>query len=125
MNGTRCVVAQTMPNVIEVEILSGPYKNEKHWIPRIILQPTDSGLPFTFQRKQFPLRPCFAITINKAQGQSLRTVGLDLTHTVFSHGMLYVAMSRTGDKDAVHILAPNSQSRNVVYPEVLDDIHQS
>lgn len=122
MNGTRCLVTQTMPNVIEVQICSGPYKNEKHWIPRIILTPSDSGLPFTFQRKQFPVRPCFALTINKAQGQSFRTVGMDLTSPVFSHGMLYVALSRTGDKDAVHILAPSSRTRNVVYPEVLDNI---
>ena len=90
-------------------------------IPRIRLQPSDTTLPFTFQRQQFPLRPCFALTINKAQGQSLRIVGLDLRSQVFAHGMLYVALSRTGNKNAIHILSPkpNGVTSNVVYTEIL------
>ena len=121
MNGTRCVVTSTMANIIEVQISCGPYKHEKHLIPRIALQPSDTVLPFSFKRKQFPLRPCFALTVNKAQGQTLHVVGLDLTAPVFSHGMLYVALSRTGKKNAVHILAPGGCTRNVVYEEVLND----
>ena len=48
---------------------------------------------FTFQRQYFPLRPCFGLTIDKTQGQTLQFVGLDLRTPVFSHGMLYVALS--------------------------------
>ena len=125
MNGTRCIITQALPNVIQAEIRCRRYKEEKHWIPRITLQPSDSGLPFTFNRKQFPLRPCFSLTINKAQGQSLKVVGLDLSSPVFSHGMLYAALPRTGNPHAIHILAPNSQTRNVVYSEVLDSIPHS
>lgn len=95
MNGTRCIVSKLMTHVVEIKIASGPYKNETHLIPKIKLQPSDTTLPFTFQRQQFPLRPCFALTINKAQGQSYKVVGLDLEKPVFSHGMLYVALSRT------------------------------
>ena len=51
--------------------------------------------PFQFERKQFSLRPCFAKTINKAQGQTLKVIGLDLGQPIFAHGMLYVALSRT------------------------------
>ena len=108
-----------MPNITEVQITCGPYKHEKHSVPRIALQPSDTVLPFSFKGKQFPLRPCFALTVNKAQGQPLQVVGLDLTAPEFSHGMLYVALSRTGQKDAVHILAPGVCTRNVVYEEVL------
>ena len=39
----------------------------------------------------FPLQLAFAMTINKAQGQTLRHVGLCLTEPVFTHGQLYVA----------------------------------
>lgn len=120
MNGTRCVVTNLMANVVEVKIASGPFKHEKHLIPRIKLQPSDTTLPFTFQRQQFPLRPCFALTINKAQGQSFKVVGLDLQNQVFSHGMLYVALSRTGRRDSLHILTKDGTTSNVVYTEVLD-----
>ena len=60
------------------------------------------------------------MTINKSQGQTLKIVGLDLRHPVFSHGMLYVAVSRTGQVDGNFILATIGQTRNVVFPEVLN-----
>ena len=64
------------------------------------------------------------MTINKAEGQSLHTVGVDLCQPVFSHGQLYVALSRATSSHSVHVLlSPDSQNktRNVVYPEVLLD----
>ena len=93
-------------------------QNETHLTPRICPQKSDSILPFTFQR--FPLRQCFGLTINKAQGQTSQVVGLDLRTPVFRHGMLYVALSRTGRKDAIHILTEGEVKSNVVYPEALD-----
>ena len=84
MNGTRCVVTKTMPNIMEAQITCEPYKHEKDLIPCIALQPSDTVLPFTFKPKQFPLRPYFALTVNKKQGRSLQVVGLDLTAPVFS-----------------------------------------
>ena len=56
---------------------------------------------FQFERKQFPFRPCFAMTINKAKGQTLTVIGLDLQRPIFAHGMLYVALSRTGKEDSI------------------------
>ena len=119
MNGTKCVVTKANPNSVIVRIISGPYRGEIHCIPRISLQPSDTTLPFTFVRRQFPIQPCLAMTINKSQGQTMKYVGLHLTSPVFAHGMLYVALSRTGNSKAVWILAPDSQTRSVVYPEAL------
>ena len=119
MNGTRCVVVSCHPNVVEVEIVVGALKGQHHFIPRIPLEPSDTQLPFKFQRRQFPLRPCFAMTINKAQGQTLKCVGLELMQPVFTHGMLYVALSRTGDRNSIYFIAPHGLTRNVVYTEVL------
>ncbi|KIJ10368.1 hypothetical protein PAXINDRAFT_63412 [Paxillus involutus ATCC 200175] len=45
------------------------------------------------RRLQFPVGVGYAMTINKAQGQSVKHVGLDLRSGVFSHGQLYVALS--------------------------------
>ena len=58
--------------------------------------PTLPGLPFTLQRRQFPLKPCFAMTINKSQSQTLTRVGVYLQSEIFAHGQLYVAFSRVG-----------------------------
>ena len=118
-NGTRCIITGLRNNLIEATIAFGPFKNETILLPRIPLIPSDSDLPFQFRRLQFPCKPCFAMTINKAQGQTLKVVGVDLSVHCFSHGQLYVAASRTGSAANLTILAPNEQTRNVVYPEAL------
>jgi len=53
--------------------------------------------PMEWERRQFPVRTCFAMTINKSKGQSLERVGVWLEESVFSQGQLYVACSRVGD----------------------------
>ena len=58
--------------------------------------------------------------LNKAQGETLQVIGLDLMTPVFSHCMPYVALSRTGRKDIIHILTEGEATSNVVYPEALD-----
>ncbi|XP_064619468.1 ATP-dependent DNA helicase PIF6-like [Lineus longissimus] len=118
-NGTRCTIFKTYPNVLEVTILNGPSSGENAFIPRIPLVPSDSDLPFKFQRLQFPMRPCFAMTINKAQGQTFQSIGIDLQEDVFSHGMLYVALSRVGSATGLTLHTPRCPTRNVVFHEVL------
>ena len=95
-------------------------------LSRIKLTSTVGELPFLVTRVQFPIRLSFAITINKSQGQSLTTVGVDLRHAVFTHGQLYVAMSRVTTIAGLSVLLPtlsdSEGSRtvtNIVYPEVL------
>ena len=61
-----------MKNVIEATILTGPFKGEAVLIPCIPMIPMD--LAFQFKRLQFPIRLAFAITINRAQGQSLENL---------------------------------------------------
>ena len=40
------------------------------------LSPSDSLLPFKLSRRQFPIKLCFAMTLNKAQGQSINNLGV-------------------------------------------------
>ncbi|KAG0580812.1 hypothetical protein KC19_4G201500 [Ceratodon purpureus] len=58
-----------------------------------------------------------------SQGQSVKYVGLDIRVPVFSHGQLYVALSRATSPNHISALLPQnsmlSNTVNVVYPEVL------
>jgi len=116
-NGTRLRVTSLKPHVIEATILTGISKGKSVFMPRIPLIFNDC--PFEFKRLQFPIRVCFAITINKSQGQSLKVAGVDLRKPCFAHGQLYVACSRVSRNRNLHFLAPTGKKRNVVYKKAL------
>jgi ATP-dependent DNA helicase PIF1 len=124
-NGTRLIVRRFTMRVIEAQIIIGKGAGNVAFIPRIKFIFDNSGLPFTFARKQFPLRLAYAMTINKSQGQTLSHVGLHLTDDVFSHGQLYVAFSRAKAPANVKVQLPDTVHgriglmRNVVYKEAL------
>ena len=98
------------------------------FIPRIPLSPLeDISLPFKFKRKQFPVRLIFAMTINKAQGQTIPNVGIYRSEPVFSHGQLYVALSRGVSRSTTWMLAkPNKdvdptgrKTKNIIFKNIL------
>ena len=117
-NGTRLIATKLLDNVVVANIMGGQYANDTCFIPRIPIIPAD--LPFRFKRLQFPLRMCYAMTINKSQGQTINTVGLCLSPPVFSHGQLYVAVSRVRNPKCLFFLTEkHSKTVNVVYREAL------
>ena len=65
------------------------------------------------------------MTINKSQGQTLSYVAIYLKEPVFSHGQLYVAMSRVTSKSNLKIFTNCSNERyvtkNIVYSEIFTD----
>ncbi|XP_076884315.1 uncharacterized protein LOC143533397 [Bidens hawaiensis] len=69
-NGTRLQVISLGKRVIEAKVVSGTSIRFCTLISRISLTPCDKKLPFKLKRRQFPISVCFAMTINKSQGQS-------------------------------------------------------
>ncbi|XP_058726273.1 uncharacterized protein LOC131597578 [Vicia villosa] len=127
-NGTRLIVTRLANHVIEARIISGKNIGNLFYIPRMSMSPSESPWPFKLIRRQFPIIVSYAMTINKSQGQSLDTVGLYLPTPVFSHGQLYVAISRVTNKNGLKILihdndnVPLSTTTNVVYKEVFQSL---
>lgn len=123
-NGTRMVVTKCLKHCVECEVISGGYKGTRHFIPRMELSPTETRLPFRLCRKQMPLQICYAMTINKAQGQSLEKVALYLPKPVFTHGQLYVAISRVTSPEGLRLFINDEEGEtthitdNVVYKEI-------
>ncbi|KAL0820723.1 hypothetical protein ABMA28_006552 [Loxostege sticticalis] len=116
-NGTRLLVKSLKTFIIECTILTGCGTGEDVLIPRIPLIPSD--LPFQFKRLQFPVKISFAMTINKSQGQTFNVAGLDLSVECFSHGQLYVALSRVTSKQNMFVLSNDKKAVNVVYKDIL------
>lgn len=88
-----------------------------------------SGLEI--HRRQLPFKHAWAITVNKAQGRTIKRVILDLRQPYWQHGSGYVAPSRVPEsKDCLvyvshHATLWTSEGdivpvlRNVVYPELV------
>ncbi|CAN1811767.1 ATP-dependent DNA helicase PIF1 [Linum perenne] len=104
-NGTRILLTHLANNVVRGLIIGG-----------------------TFEGRQYPLRLCYAMTINKSQGQTLEQVGLYLPSPVFSHGQLYVAVSRVRSANGIHVVVENDDglasdiTRKIVYDEIFEDL---
>jgi hypothetical protein len=129
-NGTRLIIRVLRSQCIQAEVMMGPFKGNQEFLFRIALK-SDEGdcSSFSFHRCQFPIRPAFAMTINKSQGQTLSHVGLYLPRPVFTHGQLYVALSRCTNPRNVKILigdksdeeASGCYTRNIIYHGILRD----
>ena len=129
-NGTRLIIRELTRLCIVAEIMSGKCAGNYIDIPRVNMSPSDTTYGVKFKRRQFPVRLAFTMTVNKAQGQTLTRAGVYLPQPVFTHGQLYVALSRAGLPEdlSIYILDTGDGShvtddtgsftRNIVYHEV-------
>jgi ATP-dependent DNA helicase PIF1 len=103
--------------VIEGQIMSGTYKGKSVLIPRIALTLKNYKWPFVLQRCRYSIKVCRHLFVK----------------IVFTHGQLYVAISRVTSKDDLKMLLEDengnctNETKNVVYKEVLSrlEIHDN
>lgn len=113
-NGTQGIVCRISTRVVDILLQDG----KRSLIPRVKLISADGQLPFHLHRHQFPLALSFAITINKSQGQSFSTVGIDLRVPAFSHGQVYVAFLRGKSYRTIKCVLNNDtapRTKNIIF----------
>ncbi|KAF4524359.1 hypothetical protein B566_EDAN007535 [Ephemera danica] len=127
-NGTILTLIDCNLHVMQFVIAEGEHDGETvFFIPRMKMTSNDS---FKFWRKQFPMKLASARTINKPQGKTMNRVGLHLTKAVFSHGQLFVSLSRTKSFDKIKVCIPTNRTahgfingkwvtHNIVNPGIL------
>ena len=120
-NGTRLRIIEFSNHLLKCKILTGDKAGDDIFLNRITLY-CENVYPFTFKRRQFPIKLAFAMTINKSQGQTFDNIIIDLRRDVFNHGQLYVAMSRVRSWDSLKIYLgcqkTNTNVKNYVYKEL-------
>jgi hypothetical protein len=73
------------------------------------------------KKNSIPFQPVFAMTIHKAQGQTIEYAGLYLSNSEFNHEQLYVAVSTVKDVSRLKILVKGGYhtGHDGVYPNNL------
>jgi hypothetical protein len=69
-NGTRLIVREVRPHVLDLEVLSGPHRGNRCLLTKFKMQERESEAGFKIQRIQFPIRLAYSITINKVSYNS-------------------------------------------------------
>jgi len=130
VNGTRLIVVELYPHSIECVILTGARIGEHVRLFPIDFLLDETEHPLKMRRHQLPIRPSFAMTIHKSQGQTFcGKVGISLKSPIFAHGQLYVACSRVTNPNNLYIELAQSIdqnrafiARNIVYKEVFSKL---
>ena len=74
-NGARIIFNKDTNILLYRKIASGDYAREEVLIPRIEIRHMDEQF-IEWSCRQFPVRPVFAMTINKSQGQTQKSGSL-------------------------------------------------
>lgn len=96
VNGSVGVVSRLEPDAVHAVILGQEVKIEADVWEKYAYVATDNGIEkqVVGSFKQIPVRLAWAVTVHKSQGMTLQRFHLDLERRPFTHGQMYVALSR-------------------------------
>ena len=110
-NNSRVHIVNTHWHCVEV-LTVGDCAERDIRIPHILFKfRLPYGKSYQLTRMQFPLHLVYATTYNKSQSQKLVKVLLNITSPPFSHGQLYVALSRVRDCKNICMYLTDEQSQ--------------
>jgi hypothetical protein len=110
VNGTLALVSYLDSNYLRVTINGAEHTvDKKVWEKRKYsydrqTKSLTSEVIATF--KQYPVKLAWALTIHKAQGQTYKTVAIDMGGGAFESGQAYVALSRCVSMETLYLLRP-------------------
>ena len=110
-NGILAELMSFTRYILKMKLLTGPGKHQIIYLPRCSfkINTEDSGFPFAFTRRQFPIMPAYAVTVHKSQGQTLCKVGIVADTDAFAHGQVYVALSRVRGWSNITFFSPRGE----------------
>ena len=129
VNGTRYIVRKMTKNLLFLRAVSGTAKGNLLVLPRMNCIPGSDDFPIPgFRRCQFPIRVCFAMTINKAQGQSV--AGKARSRIIFllfcTWSAVRCLISRNSPEKCLRCFWNGyRRTKNIVHPEVLSKIGET
>lgn len=126
-NGTKVLVLDISTHVLRIQTLDE--QRTIHILPRIAFSfITWQGV--AVKRVQFPIRLSFCVTVHRAQGLTLDRCCVDFTLDPFTHGHVYVALSRVRmSSDLLILTSPdridsngNAKVLNIVFNSLLPEV---
>lgn len=110
---TWLVLSRLGNHVLKEKILNVKNANEKILNLKTSITLSYSRFSFKYQCMLFSIIVSYAIIINKGQGQSFSHVGIFFwKKSIFSHGQLYVVVSRVKSRSGLEMLICDKNNNN-------------
>ena len=87
-------------------MLGSSFYSQLWLIPCIKLTFIKGELLFIISKRQFPIQLCFAMTVNKSQGQFFNFIGVNLQILAFIYSQLYITLSQVITVNGISVLLP-------------------